>query len=57
MDLAPEGIIKFYCNRGSMENLIKEGKNGFGFAAVSSFSEVVNANRLQIHAHAGLQPF
>jgi hypothetical protein len=52
MDLAPEGIIKFYCNRGSMENLIKEGKNGFDFAAVSSRSEVVNANRLQIHALA-----
>jgi len=52
MDLAPEGIIKFYCNRGSMENLIKEGKNGFDFAAVSSRSEVVNANRLQIRALA-----
>jgi len=50
MDLEPEQIIKFYCNRGRMENYIKEGKNGFDFAAVSSRSETVNANRLQIHA-------
>lgn len=35
-----------------MEIFIKESKNGFDFAAVSSFSKVVNANRLQIHALA-----
>ena len=52
MDLAPEQAIRFYCNRGSMENLIKECKNDFDFAAVSSRSEIVNANRLQIHALA-----
>ena len=52
MESAPERLIKFYCKRGSMENFIKEGKNGFDFAAVSSSSEVVNANRFQIHALA-----
>lgn len=33
-----------------MENFIKESKNGFDFAAVSSSSKMVNANRLQIYA-------
>ena len=32
-----------------MKNFIKEGKNGFDFAAVSSMSKVVNANRMRIH--------
>ena len=35
-----------------MENYIKESKNGFDFAAVSSHSKIVNANRVQIHALA-----
>ena len=52
MDLPPVQLIKLYCNRGSMENLIKEGKSGFDFAGVSSRLKVVNANRLQIHALA-----
>ena len=52
MELSPEQAIRFYCNRGRMENFIKEGKNGFDFAAVSSRTEVVNANRLQIHVLA-----
>ncbi len=52
MDSAPEELILFYCKRGSMENFIKESKNGFDFAAVSSSSKIVNANRLQIHALA-----
>ena len=52
MDLSPENIVWFYCNRGRMENFIKEGKNGFDFAAVSSRSEIVNANRFQIHVLA-----
>ena len=52
MDSSPERLIKFYCKRGSMENFIKEGKNGFDFAAVSSSSEIVNANRFQLHALA-----
>ena len=52
MDSAPEELIKFYCKRGSMENFIKESKNGFDFSAVSSSSKIVNANRLQVHALA-----
>ena len=52
MNSSPEQLIKFYCKRGSMENFIKEGKNGFDFAAVSSNSEIVNANRFQIHVLA-----
>ena len=52
MDCAPEKVIRFYCKRGIMENYIKESKNGFDFAAVSSSSKIVNANRLQIHALA-----
>jgi len=49
MDMEPYQIIQFYCGRGKMENFIKEGKNGFDFAAVSSHSKVVNANRMRIH--------
>ena len=52
MDSDPEKIIRFYYRRGTMENYIKESKNGFDFAAVSSSSKLVNANRLQIHALA-----
>ena len=52
MESEPYQIIQFYCGRGKMENFIKEGKEGFDFAAVSSKSKVVNANRLQLHALA-----
>jgi hypothetical protein len=48
MGLPPESIVKFYCNRGAMENFIKEAKNGFDFGAMGSNSKIVNANRLQI---------
>ena len=48
MDLKPKELIKFYCNRGRMENFIKESKNGFAFDSVSSSSKLVNSNRLQI---------
>ena len=52
MDASAEELIHFYCKRGHMENFIKESKNGFDFASVSSSSKVVNANRLQVHALA-----
>lgn len=52
MDLSPEWLIKFYYNRGNMENFVKEGKNGFDFGAVSSHSETVNANRFQVRSLA-----
>jgi hypothetical protein len=48
MELKPEKLIQFYCNRGRMENFIKESKNGFDFDSMSSHSKIVNANRLQI---------
>lgn len=50
MELAVWQVIDYYCNRGRMENFIREGKEGFDFASVSSSSKVVNANRLQLHA-------
>lgn len=46
--MEPYQIIQFYCGRGKMENFIK-GKSRFEFAAVSSHSKVVNANRMRIH--------
>ena len=48
MELSPEKLIKFYCNRGRMENFIKESKNGFDSGSMKSSSKIVNANRLQI---------
>ena len=48
----PEDVIHFYCERGKMENFIKECKDGFDFSAVSSRSKVVNANRMRIHGLA-----
>jgi hypothetical protein len=52
MKLKPEEIIRYYRNRGNMENFIKESKIGFDFASTSSRSKVVNANRLQLHVLA-----
>ena len=49
MDMEPYQIIQFCCGRGKMENFIKEGKSVFDFAAVSSRSKVVNANRMRLH--------
>ena len=49
MDLPPEKLVKYYRNRGNMENFIKESKSGFDFTCTSSKSKVVNANRLQLH--------
>ena len=52
MNLNPNDILMFYCNRGTMENFIKECKNGFDFSSTSSRDKVVNANRLQLHVLA-----
>lgn len=52
MDLSPEELIKFYRNRGTMENFIKEGKSGFNFASTPSKDKVVNANHLLLHVLA-----
>ena len=51
-ELQPYQVIQYHCRRGRMENFIKESKDGFDFAAVSSKSMTVNANRVQIHALA-----
>lgn len=45
MELTPKDVLKFYYNRGTMENFIKESKNGFNFTS----SKIINANRLQLH--------
>lgn len=47
MDLKPTEIIRFYCNRGKMENFIKESKSGFDMDTMSS-SMLINSNRMQI---------
>lgn len=52
MDSSPEELIRFYCKRGQMENFIKECKSGFDMDYVSSSSQIVNANRVLIHALA-----
>lgn len=48
MTLEPKQILAFYCNRGTMENFIKECKNGFEFDRMSSSSFISNKNKLQI---------
>lgn len=48
MDMKPSEIILFYCNRGRMENFIKESKSGFDMDTMSSHSMTVNSNRMQI---------
>lgn len=50
MDLKPIEIIRFYCNRGKMENFIKESKRGFNMDTMSSRSMIINSNRMQISA-------
>ena len=52
MSLTPFQAIKFYSNRGSMENFIKECKSGFNFNSTSSRDKTVNENRLQMHVLA-----
>lgn len=49
MALTPEEILMYYCNRGKMENFIKESKSGFNFNSTSSHSKMINSNRLQLH--------
>ena len=49
MSLTPFETIKFYANRGTMENFIKECKLGFNFNSTSSRDMIVNENRLQMH--------
>lgn len=48
MGLSPKNIVKLYANRGTMENFIKEAKNGFAFDQMSSPSFYSNATKLQL---------
>ena len=50
--LTPKEVVDLYCKRGSMENLIKESKNSFGFRHMRSHTFIVNDNLLQISAIA-----
>lgn len=50
MDMKPMNVIQFYCNRGRMENFIKESKHGFDMDTMSSHSMLINSNRMQISA-------
>ena len=52
MESQPEDVIRFYCNRGTMENFIKESKSGFHMDAMNSSSIITNSNKLQISALA-----
>ena len=49
MELSPMQVLMFYCNRGKMENYIKEFKNGFRFDRMSSNSFLTNQNKLQMY--------
>ena len=48
MTVEPKKVIMFYSNRGTMENFIKESKNGFAFDSLSSTEYIANANKLQL---------
>jgi hypothetical protein len=48
MKLQPRNVVRFYCQRGHMENFIKEAKNGFTCHKMSSTDFQSNAVKLQI---------
>ena len=48
LDWKPEKTVKFYNQRGTMENFIKEAKNGFGLDKLSSNNFLANEIKLQI---------
>jgi len=48
MSITLKQVIMFYSNRGTMENFIKESKNGFAFDSLSSTEYIANANKLQL---------
>jgi hypothetical protein len=48
MSLQPRNVIRFYFQRGHMENFIKEAKNGFVCHKMSSTSFETNAVKLQL---------
>jgi len=48
MTLMPRNVIRFYFQRGHMENFIKEAKNGFACDKMSSTDFEANAVKLQL---------
>ncbi|QQE81585.1 IS1380 family transposase [Alicyclobacillus sp. SO9] len=48
MALQPKNVVRFYCQRGHMENFIKEAKNGLACDKMSSTDFASNAVKLQI---------
>lgn len=48
MTLQPKNVVHFYCQRGHMENFIKEAKNGFACDKMSSTDFESNAVKLQL---------
>ncbi|WAH38753.1 IS1380 family transposase [Alicyclobacillus dauci] len=48
MTLQPKNVVRFYCQRGHMENFIKEAKKGFACDMMSSTDFESNAVKLQI---------
>lgn len=48
MTLQPKNVIRLYCQRGHMENFIKEAKSGFACDKMSSTDFESNAVKLQI---------
>jgi len=48
MSLQPRNVIRFYFQRGHMENFIKEAKNGFACHKMSSTGFESNAVKLQL---------
>lgn len=48
----PEAIVRTYQKRGTMENYIKEVKNGFGFARMNSHSFQVNQAKMMLSLFA-----
>lgn len=49
MELPTQDILRFYSNRGTMENMIKETKLGFHMHAMPNHDFITNQNRLQIN--------
>ncbi len=48
MTLQPRNVIRFYCQRGHMENFMKETKNGFACDKMISTNYESNAVKLQL---------
>jgi len=45
---SPQAIVESYQQRGTMENFIKEAKNGFGFDQMKSHDFIVNEARMML---------